>query len=189
MAGNENSGRSAGAVVPCPGIRPGVWPWERRRKGARPWSADRIRRHLEAEFSAWGLVTDPLARDALMALADAHHIAQLARDAIRDDPTEPKVGMRCAYVVLSAAYGGIARSIRVLGIWPLKRGRPRMTAPALEGVSHAGSLDPSRFAPPEALTGRRPLRAGDTTTATHRERNRLPPFSRIRPAPGERRSP
>ena len=120
MAGNANSGRRASFAGKAETVMPGYWPWERSSVPEK-WTRRRIRGHLERWLVRHGLVVSGLARDAVAALADAHHLALRAALAIDEDPDMPLVGKRDAYTVQTAAHEAIRRALQSLGLWPLRR--------------------------------------------------------------------
>ena len=148
MGGPGSGGHNALHSIPAAGLNPGRWPWERRRKGSKPWSADRIRRRIEKTFAEAGIVTSATARDLVGALADAHHVLQICRDAIRDHPATPMVGKRDAYAAQAVAHGDIRRALTALGALPKRAAGARTELPGSK--SAPGKVSADDFAPPTA---------------------------------------
>lgn len=128
MAGNENSGgHNATIGVDAPDHGAQLWPWEKRPRRrpdggwTKPWTFERIRRHLLANLSPRG-VRFGVSPDALSQLARAHERLAAAKRAIYlADDDDPKVGRRSAHGLAREADLDVARCWRQLGVWPMLR--------------------------------------------------------------------
>ena len=99
------------------------WLWVKKPDAER-WTNRKIYMYLARWLKRHGMVYDPNARDVVSRLADAHHMRMMAKIAITNDPVEPQVGKRCAYVVVQSTGKEITDCLKIMGIYPLAKVAP-----------------------------------------------------------------
>ena len=113
-AGGQNKAipQAGKAAVPIP---INDFPWLLR-PDAEKWDDRGIYNFLRDHLYEHGVTTTQLQAAALAKLADAHWMLKIAKDAVRKDPEEPKVGKKCAYGLIKTSHDSIASAMKQMGI-------------------------------------------------------------------------